>query len=109
MSADTPRPAALGPLAAVKLGLARTALAWEHLWPALWPAAAVAGLFAVAVLMDLLPRLGGAVHATALLAFLGTLAVALWRGLRRLRLPSGPAARRRLETASNMPHRPLET
>ncbi len=109
MSADTPRPAALGPLAAVKLGLARAALAWEHLWPALWPAAAVAGLFAVAVLMDLLPRLGGAVHATALLAFLGALAVALWRGLRRLRLPGDTAARRRLETASNMPHRPLET
>ncbi|MFQ5954670.1 MAG: DUF4175 domain-containing protein, partial [Kiloniellales bacterium] len=113
MSADRRSPAvggaALGPLAALKLGLARAALAWERLWPALWPAAAVAGLFAAVVLLDVLPRLGGRLHAAALAAFLGAAVAALWHGLRRLRLPSDAAARRRLESASGVPHRPLET
>jgi uncharacterized protein (TIGR02302 family) len=91
-----------------KLGLARAALAWERLWPALWPAAAVAGLFLTAALLDLLPWLGGWLHLLALVAFGGGFAAALWRGLRGMRLPGEAAARRRLETASGLPHRPLE-
>jgi len=105
MSDDRPRAAGL---VGNRLGLARAALAWERLWPALWPAAAVAGLFVAAVLFDLLPRLGGALHLLALVAFGGGLAAALWRGLRGTRLPDEVAARRRVETASGLPHRPLE-
>jgi uncharacterized protein (TIGR02302 family) len=92
----------------VKLYLARAALAWERLWPALWPAVAVAALFLALALFDTLPALGGWLHSLVLVGFLGGLALALWRGLRRVALPGDAAARRRLETASGLPHRPLE-
>lgn len=106
MSGGRRRPAGV---AGYRLDLARFALAWERLWPALWPPAAVAGLFLAAVLFDLLPRLGGWLHLLALIAFGAALAGTLWRGLRGARLPDDNAARRRIETASGLPHRPLET
>ncbi len=94
-------------LVRAKLVLARLALAWERLWPALWPVLLVAGLFAVAVLFDLLPQLPGWLHLLVLLAFAAALAVAAWRGPARIAWPDRGAAGRRLEIAGGLSHRPL--
>jgi uncharacterized protein (TIGR02302 family) len=90
-----------------RLGLARAALGLERLWPSLWPALAVAGLFLVLALADLLPQLPGFVH-LALLALAAVLfIVGLLPALRRFRLPGLGAGRRRIEQASGLAHRPL--
>jgi uncharacterized protein (TIGR02302 family) len=90
-----------------RFGLARAALGLERLWPLLWPAVAVAGVFLVLALADLLPQLPGLVH-LALLALAAVLfAAGLVPALRRFRLPSLGAGRRRIEQASGLAHRPL--
>ncbi len=91
----------------LRLALARAVLFWEGLWPALWPAAGLLGVFLAVALLGLLPALPGWLHLLALVAFAGSLAYALWSGLRGLRAPSVAAARRRLEHDNNLPHRPL--
>jgi hypothetical protein len=88
---------------------ARLALAWERLWPALWPAFAVVTLFAAVALFDLLPRLHWLGHGAALLLFGAALGTALWHARKAFRLPDAVAARRRVETASGLAHRPLAT
>ncbi len=90
-----------------RLWAARFALAWERVWPALWPALAVAGVFLALALFDLPAQLPGLAHLALLLAFAALLGSAVWRGLRELRLPDRAAARRRIETASGLSHRPL--
>ena len=90
-----------------RLGLARGALAWEQIWPAFWPAVGVAGLFIAIALFNVLPSLGGWLHALVLLLFAAAFAAALWYGIRRIRLPDGTAALRRLERDSGLTHRPL--
>ncbi|MBX6321028.1 MAG: TIGR02302 family protein [Rhodospirillaceae bacterium] len=90
-----------------KLVLARLALGWERLWPALWPALFVAGLFALAVLFDLLPQLPGWLHLAILLGFAAALGIAAWRGPARIAWPDRRAAGRRLEVGGGLPHRPL--
>lgn len=90
-----------------KLWRARLALIWERLWPAVWPAVGVAGLFVALALLDLLPQLPGWLHAVVLAAFATVL---IWLGVRaarRFALPDENAARRRLEQASGLAHRPL--
>ncbi len=86
---------------------ARLALWFEQVWPAIWPMLGILGVYACAALLDLpsalppWPRillLGGVV----LLA-----GVALWRGLRRVKIPNDMDADRRLERASGLRHRPL--
>ncbi|MGB8275673.1 MAG: DUF4175 family protein, partial [Alphaproteobacteria bacterium] len=90
-----------------RLRLAKAALLWEQLWPALWPAVLTAGLGLAAALFDLLPSLPGLVHAAILLIW-GVLMIALIvRAVRSVRLPDRRAARRRLEQASGLAHRPL--
>ncbi len=65
------------------------------------------GVFLALALFDLPARLPPVLHAL-LLAVLGVLLIAaLYLGLRRLRLPDHDAARRRIETASGLAHRPL--
>ena len=92
-----------------RLLLARAALLWERIWPSLWPAAGVVGTFLVLALFDVPARLPSAVQAL-LLAVTGVgLAAALYLGLQRFRLPDRDAARRRIETASGLAHRPLAT
>ncbi|MBV8089556.1 MAG: DUF4175 family protein, partial [Alphaproteobacteria bacterium] len=93
---------------ALRLHLARAALLWERVWPACWPALAVLGSFIVLSLFDLLPLLPGLLHAAVLLgfgvAFLATVAMAA----RCLIVPDRSAARRRIERASGLAHRPLQ-
>ncbi len=94
---------------AVKLVLARAVLLIESLGRALWPLAVLAGLFAALVLFDLLPQLPIWLHVLVLLALLGAAGWLLWRGIGRTVLPREEAARRRLERASGLAHRPLES
>ncbi len=98
-----------GRLLDARLRLARAALWWERVWPAAWPALSVAVVFAVLALFDLLPVLPGAAHAGALALFaLAFLAAVAW-GLRGIGgWPDRAMARRRIEQASGLPHRPLE-
>jgi uncharacterized protein (TIGR02302 family) len=90
-----------------RLGLARATLAWEQIWPALWPATGIAGLFIAIALFNVLPSLGGWLHALILLLFAVAFGTAVWYGVRRIRLPDGAAALRRLERDSGLTHRPL--
>jgi uncharacterized protein (TIGR02302 family) len=87
--------------------LARAAILFEAVWPALWPPLAVTGVFICAALLDLPPLLPAALHVALLalvaLAFVGLLI----RGVRHIRLPDDGAADRRLETRSDLVHRPL--
>ncbi|NNG04886.1 MAG: TIGR02302 family protein [Inquilinus sp.] len=82
-------------------------LMWERLWPALWLAVSLAGLFAAVALFDVLPLLPGWLHLAALVGFAAAVLLAAIRGLRAFRPPTAADARRRLETASGVPHRPL--
>jgi uncharacterized protein (TIGR02302 family) len=91
----------------LKLRLAWLALLWERLWPSLWPILFVLGLFGLAALFDLLPLLPIWAHGALLALFALALGGAAWLGFRRFRLPDRSAARRRLEQASGLAHRPL--
>ena len=82
-----------------KQRLAWLALAWERAWPALAPLVGVLGLFFAVALMDVLPAMAGWLHSAVLAAV--AWAVRTWHR------PSELEARRRLEVASALPHRPL--
>src|SRR3954462_13660614 len=96
---------------ALRMRLARAALLWERVWPAAWPALCVLGVFSVVALFDLLPGLPGIAHAVILALFAAAFgAAAVWgvRAARRGGWPDTSAARRRIEQASGLPHRPLQ-
>ncbi|HZU90760.1 MAG TPA: DUF4175 family protein, partial [Stellaceae bacterium] len=93
---------------ALRLELARAALLWERIWPACWSALLVLGVFSVLVLFDLLPRLPPLLHAALLLGFGAAFIFALGRGLAALGIPDRVVARRRIERASGLAHRPLQ-
>ena len=90
-----------------QLLLARLALAWERAWPALWPASFVVGAFVALALFDVPARLPDWAATSLLGVFVAALIVTLTRAMRELQPPSRNAARRRLETASDLAHRPL--
>src|SRR5882762_927797 len=91
----------------VRLALARLAILWEQLWPAVWPALALALAFVILALFDLFRLLPGWLHLILLVLFGGAAAYALARGLWAIRRPGIAVARRRLERASGLVHRPL--
>ena len=96
---------------ALRMRLARAALLWERVWPASWPALCVLGVFAAVALFDLLPGLPGIAHAAILALFAAAFAAATAWGVRAARRGGWPdmlAARRRIEQASGLPHRPLQ-
>ena len=95
------------PRFAARLVLARLALAWERIWPALWPALFVAGAFLALALFDIPGRLPPWAAATLLGLTVAALIATLALAVRDFWLPSREAARRRLETASGLAHRPL--
>jgi len=92
----------------MRLRLACAALLWERVWPACWPALAVLGTFLVLALFDFLPLLPGVLHAALLLGFGAALVIALAAITRRIVFPDRVAARRRIEQASGLKHRPLQ-
>ncbi len=89
-----------------KISQARLAIAWERVWAALYPALMVLGLFALAVLSGALPALPDWARFGSLaifgIAFLWTLVP-----VARLVFPLRSEAIRRIETASNLTHRPV--
>jgi len=87
--------------------VARASMLWERAWPALWPAVGVAGLFLSIALSGGLTALPGWLHGLILLGFAIIFATQVWRGMRRIKPPTGAEATRRLETDSNLSHRPL--
>ncbi|HUT49055.1 MAG TPA: TIGR02302 family protein [Alphaproteobacteria bacterium] len=91
-----------------RLASAWAALGWEQIWRSAWPGVLVAGLFIAVALSDVLPALPGWLHIIALMGFVFGFAYAAWRGFREFRLPSKDEARRRIELASELRHRPLE-
>ena len=111
MSIDTAIPPALPPSAPARLkrrlDLATVALVWERLWPALWPSVIVVGVFLTLALFDIPTRLPVSAHWLLLAVALVLLTLAVLDGMRRFSWPSRDDARRRLEMASRLEHRPL--
>ena len=104
----TPPPASpAGPALRRKRAAARLVLWFERFWPAVWPALGVLGAYACAALLDIPGLLPPWPRVLLLAAVLGLAGVLLWRGLRRVRVPSEAEADRRLERASGLRHRPL--
>jgi uncharacterized protein (TIGR02302 family) len=93
----------------VRRGLAWLSLLWERSWPHLWPVVAIIGLFITFALFNLLPLLPGWLHAIVLIGFALALALITWRSIGSIRLPDATSATRKLETDSNLAHRPLTT
>jgi uncharacterized protein (TIGR02302 family) len=96
-------PARLG----LRRAVARAVMFWERALPALWPAAGITGLFLAIALAGGFLILPGWLHGLVLVGFAFFFATRLWRGIRRIKAPTGAEATRRLETDSNLPHRPL--
>ncbi|MGK7865737.1 DUF4175 domain-containing protein [Falsiroseomonas sp. E2-1-a20] len=86
---------------------ARAALGWERVWPALWPPLGVLGVFLLVALLGLPLLLPPWARPVLSLVFLAGIAVAGWRGFRRLSVPGRDEGDRRLESASGLAHRPL--
>ncbi len=93
---------------AIRLRLARAALLWERWWPSCWPALAIFALFLILSLFGLLPLLPGLIHGAVLLACGAAFLLALAKAFGGLSMPDGDSARRRIERASGMRHRPLQ-
>jgi uncharacterized protein (TIGR02302 family) len=91
-----------------KLALAKLAILWEALWRDAFPALMILGVVALAVLTGVLALLPGVARLAVLAAAGLGLAWSL-RPLLALRLPDDAAALRRLETRSNLKHRPATT
>lgn len=103
------RPPPLPRALAWRQAAARAALLWERLWPALWPAATLAGVFIASAWTGLWRLLDPWPHAILLALFAaGFLALLAW-GFQGFRWPHRHEARRRLEIASGLSHRPLAT
>jgi len=94
---------------AMRLRLAGATLLWERVWPACWPALAVVGTFVTLGLFDLLPLLPGPFHSVLLLGLGAAFLAATGIAFRGIKLPDRLAARRRIERASGLQHRPLQS
>ena len=93
---------------AMRLRLARFALLWERVWPPCWPALAALGVFLVLGLFDVLPNLPGLLHAAILIALGAAFVIGSAAAFGRTVIPDVFAARRRIEQASELQHRPLQ-
>jgi uncharacterized protein (TIGR02302 family) len=93
----------------LRLLAARAAIAWERLWPLAWPPLGTLGLFFALALSDVLTALPGLAHACVLAALFCVFLFFVVRAVLRFHWPPAEAARRRLELASGLEHRPLET
>ncbi len=93
---------------AMRLRLARFALLWERVWPPCWPALAALGAFLVLGLFDVLPSLPGLLHAAILIGLGAAFAIGLAAAFGKTVIPDAFSARRRIERASGLQHRPLQ-
>jgi uncharacterized protein (TIGR02302 family) len=104
----TDRPVLPGGRLTARLRLAQAVLLWERIWPRCWAAVVVLGLFFVLALFDLLPALPGRWHGAVLLGFGAALMIAVRQTVEGFVAPNLAAARRHIERASGVPHRPLQ-
>ncbi len=93
---------------AMRLRLARFALLWERVWPPCWPALAALGTFLVLGLFDVLPNLPSLLHAAILIGLGAAFAIGLAAAFGKTVIPDAFSARRRIEEASGLQHRPLQ-
>src|SRR4029078_10466356 len=93
----------------LRLLAARAAIAREPVWPLAWAPLGTLGLFFAPALSDVLTALPGLAHACVLAALFCIFLFFVVRAVLRFHWPSAEAARRRLELASGIEHRPLET
>jgi uncharacterized protein (TIGR02302 family) len=93
---------------AMWLRLARFALLWERVWPPCWPALGALGVFLVLGLFDVLPNLPGLLHAAILIGLGAAFAIGLAAAFGKTVIPDAFSARRRIEQASGLQHRPLQ-
>src|SRR5215472_13918495 len=94
------------PRLAGRLRLAQALLLWERIWPECWPTVVVLGVFLALALFDLLPDLPGRWHGAILLGFGAALMIAARHAVGGCVVPDLAAARRHIERASGLPHRP---
>jgi uncharacterized protein (TIGR02302 family) len=104
----TDRSSLTGGRFAMRLRLARFALLWERVWPPCWPALAALGTFLVLGLFDVLPNLPSLLHAAILIGLGAAFAIGLAAAFGRTVIPDAFSARRRIEQASELQHRPLQ-
>jgi len=91
----------------LQLALARAGLLLEYFWPKLWPVTVLAAAFIAASLLDLFLYMPTWLHGLIVLGVLFGIFAGLYRALMQMpRLDSG-AARHRVETDSDLAHRPL--
>src|SRR5271155_5903656 len=93
---------------AMRLPLARFALLWERVWPPCWPPLAALGVFLALGLFDVLPGLPGLLHAAVLIGLGAAFAIGLAAAFGKSVIPDAFSARRRIEQASGLQHRPLQ-
>jgi uncharacterized protein (TIGR02302 family) len=103
---DRPAPPEAG--LAARLRFAQAVLLWERIWPECWPAIVVLGGFFVLALFDLLPALPGRWHGAILLGFGAALLIAARHAVASFVAPDLDTARRHIERASGLSHRPLQ-
>ncbi|MEM1371890.1 MAG: TIGR02302 family protein [Pseudomonadota bacterium] len=91
-----------------KIGMSRLALFLERLWPRVWPLLAVAAAFLLVSLLEVWPLLDQVSH-IALLAVFACAAIAATVLIIRTPWPSRDDSMRRLETNSDIAHRPASS
>ncbi len=92
-----------------RLAAARTAHAFEGIWPALWPTMAIVGLFLVISLLGLWQLLPGWLHGIGLVLFAAAFCRTLFSARAAFVWPSRNSGLGRLETVNSLPHRPLRS
>lgn len=110
--ADTQRPisppvARLPRAVRRKLALTRLSLVWERLWPVFIAPLCLAGLYVTLALVNLWQVVPGLAHWAAVIATVAGSVGFFITGLRKVRWPTQAQALRRMETGSQLTHRPL--
>ena len=91
----------------LQLALARAGLLLEYFWPKLWPVTVLATVFIAASLLDLFQYLPAWLHGLIVLGVLFAIFAGLYRALIQMPRLGERAARHRIETDSDLTHRPL--
>lgn len=92
-----------------RIAVTRGILWFERVWDAAWPASGIVLALIALSLFDVWSSLPALVHTAVLVLAAGASAVALVRTARSVRPPTRAEAIRRLEAASALDDRPLET
>ena len=91
----------------LQLALARAGLLLEYFWPKLWPVTVLAAVFIATSLLDLFRYLPTWLHGLIVLGVLFAICAGLYRALMQMPRLGDQAARHRIETDSDLAHRPL--